>query len=147
MPNQPPESLVIGCNNQIDVGVLSDWIEEQYGSPLDLDRSGWSDGFDYGFGCGQNGYGYGNGYGYHRNLIIGDGHGDGDGYGNKNGNGYGISKINFQYNMRHLDFSNFSNYGDGSGDGYYYSGGNGGGIGSGESGGYGNAYLKKKGKS
>ena len=111
MIDQPPEALVRGCNDPINIGVLSDWIEEQYGIALDLDRSGWSesvnknygysygwlDGDGYGIGYGRisvAGDGFGNGYGngYWRNdNLIGDGNGHGIGYGseNKNGNGFG----------------------------------------------------------
>ena len=50
MIDQPPEALVRGCNDPINIGVLSDWIEEQYGIALDLDRSGWGDYNDYRYG-------------------------------------------------------------------------------------------------
>ena len=104
MIDQPPESLVCGCNDPISIGILSDWIEEQYGIALDLDRSGWSNyngnRYDSGYGyCSGSGYGYhngcGNGYGYS------NGHGNGVGYGNRiNGYGYG--------------------YGNGDGNGFGY---------------------------
>ena len=110
MIDQPPESLVRGCNDPVSIGVLSDWIEEQYGFSLDLIQSGWSNGdsvnyinnFIYGFdnelesGNGHgNGYNKGNGYGY--------GYG---GYGslgiaiNRGGNGFGSGA---KHGYGHLD--------------------------------------------
>ena len=134
MIDQPPESLVRGCNDSVAIGVLSDWIEEQYGIALDLDRSGW----DFHSGYGEdyekeeergNGYGYGycngagqdffcNGKKYH----AGDGSGNGRGlfYGGSYGNGYGSG------------FGHGCNYGHGCGDG------NGTGAGGG------NGYLRNK---
>ena len=89
MIDQPPESLVRGCNDPVSIGVLSDWIEEQYGIALDLDRSGWDDTFIYCFGVVSlnNDYlsdNYGNGYGF------GFGHYDGCGHGNGNNENYGF---------------------------------------------------------
>ena len=104
MIDQPPESLVRGCNDPVSIGVLSDWIEEQYGIALDYEQSGWSERNSYDDFYGQgSGDSYGNGYG----------NGDGIGYGCHDGNGNG--------NSRHL----------GNGRGYGYIGGNGKGDGDG----------------
>ena len=102
---QPPEALVRGCNDPISIGVLSDWIEEQYGLALDLDRSGWADvhgyGYNNGCGCGYGysngrgfGNGYGNGFGYGRGFgySYGYGSGYGFGYGRGFGNGFGYGR-------------------------------------------------------
>ena len=104
MTDQPPESFVRGCNDPVTIGILSDWIEEQYGITLDLDKSGWSDYCNDYYGClDGSGYGYinGNGYGsgFSNNRISGNGYGNGHGYnngygygyGNGNGNGYGFN--------------------------------------------------------
>ena len=103
MIDQPPEALVRGCNDPISIGVLSDWIEEQYGIALDYEQSGWSEddifdninlfnigsGFNYLNGNGTyygtiNGCGYGNGILYNYGSINrngnGTGYGDGTGY-------------------------------------------------------------------
>ena len=115
MIDQPPEGLVRGCNDPISIGVLSDWIEEQYGIALDYEQMNWSDGFSYSsdffndayfccvYGCGRSdgviyehsGFGrrFGDGYNYFYGHT--DGNGDGYGfddvyfYGNGKGNGYG----------------------------------------------------------
>ena len=83
-----PPALVLGCNTPHGIGVLSDWIEEQTGFPLDLDQSGWSDknGIGAGYGYGRpninSGYGNGCGYGFDRSYYCdGDGYGSGDCYG------------------------------------------------------------------
>ena len=78
MIDQPPESLVRGCNDSVSIGALSDWIEEQYGIAFDYEQSGWCDGYGYGYGYG---YGFGDGYGF--------GYGYGDDYGGGDGHGYG----------------------------------------------------------
>ena len=97
MIDQPPEALVKGCNDPISIGVLSDWVEEQYGIALDYQQSGWSEGFsEYnscgnGIGYGSNGNGIGYGYSYSNGYGVGYGNGYswlcGSGYGYPNGNG------------------------------------------------------------
>ena len=82
MIDQPPESLVRGCNDPVSIGILSDWIEEQYGMALDYQQSGWDDVIGFGYSNG-NGNGHGNIFG------NGNGHGHGFGDGNGRGNGYG----------------------------------------------------------
>ena len=94
-----PPALVLGCNKPHSIGILSDWIEEQTGHPLDLDQSGWSDmknnikyfdvedtidriDCEYYY---QNGDG--SGRGLHQANFYGDGMGVGD-YGYLNGNGF-----------------------------------------------------------
>ena len=118
MIDQPPEALVRGCNDPVSIGVLSDWVEEQYGIALDLDRSGWSEniyfgGCCYGGGHGYgsynyNGYGNGDGSGYGCGLNIGDGFGSG--YGCSDGFGNGIA-----YGNR----INADGFGFGYGHGYF----------------------------
>ena len=100
MTDQPPESLVRGCNDPISIGVLSDWIEEQYGIALDYEQSGWCDGYRYNFGNNYclgyslgDGNGWGNGWGNYYGSGYGDGAGSGfenDGNGNGHGNGYTV---------------------------------------------------------
>ena len=114
MIDQPPEALVRGCNDPVAIGVLSDWIEEQYGIALDLDRSGWGDytsefynypyllGNDYehfngdGWGDGHLCY-YGNneGNGGFGNIDVSYEHYDGNGYGNGFCHNYGSNKNGF----------------------------------------------------
>ena len=106
MIDQPPESLVRGCNDPVSIGVLSDWIEEQYGIALDLDRSGWT---DYGW---RNIDGDGDGHGDFSFGSDGDGYGDGDG--NFGGDGYGNGYISV-YGCRFSE----------NGYGYGYDAGNG----------------------
>ena len=102
MIDQPPEALVRGCNDPVSIGILSDWIEEQYGIALDYEQSGWSnghiDGYDnrHGDGTGYGdgfifGYdnGDGDGYGFGSGIASGSGSGRGNGYGNRNGCGVG----------------------------------------------------------
>lgn len=105
MIDQPPESLVIGCNGPISIGILSDWIEEQYGIALNYEQSGWSDGYGYGIGHERaNGDGAGRGYDHGDGNGFGDGFVNGIGFGFFNGNGLGYG----------YDFG----YGWGNGDGY-----------------------------
>ena len=100
MIDQPPEALVRGCNDEVTIGILSDWIEEQYGTALDLDRSGWSDDNGYVYGDGD---GYGNG----NSLIYGRGfgciYGNGYGYGRQNGNGCSYGTINSRRNLNNYN--------------------------------------------
>ena len=95
MTDRPPESLVCGCNDPVSIGILSDWIEEQYGVVLDLDKSGWDNG-TYGCGVGNgydygwsNGGGDGNGYCSGHSKSYWGSYGDGYGYGWGDGNGWG----------------------------------------------------------
>ena len=107
MIDQPPEALVRGCNDPISIGILSDWIEEQYGIVLDYNQSGWSEGIGYNH---QNIYNYGDIY----NEKNGDGYGYGDNCGSSFGNGFGIG----------IGWSNGNGYGysvktNGIGSGYF----------------------------
>ena len=129
MIDQPPESLVRGCNDPIFIGVLSDWIEEQYGVALDLDRSGWSLFANY-----QHDFVFGDGNEELFGDCLGNGNGCGCFYGAKyhsgNGNGYG----------RAYGFG----WGDGNGSGYVMPFGWNTGNGSGNGFGYGYGYKNKK---
>lgn len=105
-----PPSLVLGCNNPIDINPLKDYVQEQTGFEPDFEQSGFSDGriFENGFGSHhadgffhhndeENGYGggYGNedgdGLGWGNNFgpynFVGDGYGYGRFYGYRDGNG------------------------------------------------------------
>ena len=100
-PITVPPALVRGCNTPYSVGVLSDWIEEQTGYPLDLDQSGWDDVYKYNSNY-TDGYGDGCGYG----ISYGSDNGDGDGFGwdynrNYNGDGYGCE---FNYNRNYISW-------------------------------------------
>ena len=108
-----PSALVLGCNDPVTVGVLSDWILDHCGFEVDFWESGWDDrnsfysrgslynlhrntgsGFRYGgytiFGV--NGDGHGNGFGMSDGAgdgnIYGDNYGTGNGFGDGNGYGY-----------------------------------------------------------
>ena len=101
-----PPSLVLGCNTPCTIGVLSDFIEEQTGQPLDLDQSGWSEAND---NYDEDSYylnvyvcNYGDGIGYGDTYVDGNGYGEGCGF--ITGDGY--------------------EYGDCEGDGYGYGDGN-----------------------
>ena len=93
-----PTALVLGTNTLHGIGVLSDWIEEQTGFPLDFFDSSWN-GDIYAANIHSNknlnnndSDGYGNGCNYGSNIGYGNwyGHGDGTGrgYGTYLGNGY-----------------------------------------------------------
>ena len=100
MNYQPPEALVRGCNDPVSIGVLSDWIEEQYGIALDYEQSGWSDG-----------------YGFHRAQGIRRGDGRGDAYSFTNGDGQGNGQIeNYGYWYNDNDGYGYG-YGEIRGDG------------------------------
>ena len=123
MIDQPPESLVRGCNDPVSIGILSDWIEEQYGIALDLDRSGWSDGYGNSYGL-DNGnaqsFVNGNGHGHQYGDIDGEGRGIGCGWVNVNSNGYGCG-----YGINIGDGYGYSwiygnNSGNGTGNGFNY---------------------------
>ena len=95
-----PIALILGCNDPIAVNVLSDFIEETTGHPLDLIQSGYDDGcqqrygYSYGYGCDcgyHNGDGCGDAYGY---IHTRDGYGNGQGYHNGDGNGDGYGDGN-----------------------------------------------------
>ena len=114
MIDQPPESLVRGCNDPVSIGVLSDWIEEQYGIALDCEQSGWDDEYDYNR-C------------YVSSFIECYGHGNGNGYGNSNG--YGSGRGDGKGNLAYSGFYDGYGYGyisaDGNGHGYGNRWGNG----------------------
>lgn len=97
-------ALVLGCNTPHGINILSDYIEEQTGHPLDFHQSGWSDGIYSNTKDGSNGFGYGygtnlgggsgssyfHGSGHYCNRFFNDGFGDGHGYGHGEGRGYGF---------------------------------------------------------
>lgn len=103
---QIPPALVLGCNTQHGVCVLSDWIEEHLGFVPDFTSTSIADentavyernaghGFGYGFYGDGNGsaYGFTDGIGCGTGIgrINGDGFGYGYGYSFGEGNGCGF---------------------------------------------------------
>lgn len=108
-------ALVLGCNTPHGINVLSDYIEEKTGHPLDFHQSNWSDGNDikYGFG---SGFGYGDMFG----GGYGDGHANENGDGNGGGKGDGIGNSTFYMYIYDDKIGNGhgSGYGVANGDGY-----------------------------
>lgn len=119
-----PPALVLGCNTQHGINVLSDWIEEQTGITPDFDGLSHDKYYTYlytylhywetnrGFESygSTDGNGFGGGYNYSRGI-------GGNGFGK--GFGYGITPFFYDVNQNdgdgHGDGSGYG-YGDGSGD-------------------------------
>lgn len=114
---QIPPSLVLGCNTQHGIGVLSDWVEEHMGYVPDFFDRGWSsnNSISSGYRDGE-GYGFGDSYGLAHDGTDGRGYGDNYDYGHDDGNGNGGSCDAFPD-------------GDGEGNGSCYGHGDGNGSG------------------